>query len=233
VLIACSCFHDLIAQKKFWCHVKNIALNIQTTTITSQSALRKHADGRNQTTHIILGIAVFAFIGMFGIYCGTYSGLDMDRAGGLVVILFLLLFVAWIAVVKVQKNRQPAPLKRMPPELRTLWLQTTRSSSSKLPLWASVLIGTGFVFAAANFASCMIMTGGWIVGEQNGQYVLYNERSKGHKTVKRVITRDEYRWYRAMDLREMSGIFLAFNLAAVTLLFVELQRCQREANEAE
>ena len=140
----------------------------------------------------------------------------IDVAGYIpfVWLLHIGIFIIWFSIIFFLRNNQ-SELKRL--QATQEEVERSRFFSKGIlghcPLWLRLFVMIIAVYMGINFLFLSSTSG--LPHFENGEYIL---QARGGRVI-RIITEQEYHYYKAMQLRRFSGHWIFFYGTAIAILF--------------
>jgi hypothetical protein len=162
---------------------------------------------------ILFYLAISAWAFTLIIHILTFAEIDLAQYFPF-FLLFIGVFIVWIpAVFTLRKNKslQEYQSSHLLNRLNPVGFQNILFKDT--PFWLKCIAIGSFVYGFINFFIFFNAVGG-TTGIQDGQYVLQN-----HGEIFKVLTKQEYNHYGALETRGMSGHILVFYGVAAAILY--------------
>lgn len=163
---------------------------------------------------IIFYISVLGWTLGLIVHLLSIAGIDIANKVPYVWVLHVGIFIVWIPTILGMRKNEELQLymksglqNRMNP---TLWKKAFFKST---PAWVVIIALGGFVYAFINFGLFVLSNQG-VPSNIGGSYFLEN-----HGRIIKILTEQEYHYYKANELRGFSGHWLAFYGLAAAISF--------------
>lgn len=157
--------------------------------------------------------AIIAWIISFIIHFLTYADIDLTQYFPFYV-LFIGIFVVWVpTILRMRKNKNLLEYHSSHIFNRFNPFGFYNALFRETPYWLKYIAIGSFVYGLINFFLFFNSVGG-VTGFHDGQYVIQNRGE-----IVKVLTKQEYVHYQALETRGFSGHWLIFYGIAAAVLY--------------
>lgn len=158
--------------------------------------------------------AVCGWIAGLTIHLLSITGINSIDTGPVFWILHAGIVVVWVpTVLLVKRDEELRTFQQSAKQNRVNPVVFLKIVFRRTPTWLMVIAAAGFLYTIINFMVVMMGQEG-VATDLGGTYVLQN-----HGKLIRVLTEQEYQYYKAMETRGFSGHWMAFYGIAAAVLF--------------
>ena len=179
------------------------------------------------TIRYLFYLAIIGWLIGTTIHLLSIAQIDVAEYFPFVWLLHIGIFIIWFPMIFFLRNNQ-TELKKLQ-AARSAIERSTFFSKGVLghsPFWARLLVVIFSVYMAINFLFLSSTPGSPHL--ENGEYTL---QARGR--IIRTITEQEYHYYRARQLRQLSGHWIFFYGAAIAILFPFRRKNLLNSNSSE
>jgi len=166
-----------------------------------------------KTEKIFFYIAVCSFLLAIIAHLISLYGINLQAVFPPIFLLHIIIFVVWIpSILKLNNIKKEYKIQHGKyPRISVLNLNKFLPNTPKAVFMASIFFG---IYAGINFYIFMMIGEGGGPNIIDGVYVLSN-----HGDIIREISFLEYQKFQANEIRGFSGLWMAFYVVAVMILF--------------